>query len=160
MVHDVFNLIQPYDQSLISVCMSNHAVRTFENVKMMDVLHHFHSLEGRVCVCVCTLSSWCLLTVAAVGLGVLSSRGSRLGDPVSVVLLLAAVGRRLCLVAERHDGGGSVGSGGVVFGVGKAVQVFAGSIYGAVDGTFSGSSHAVLLRLVQVVGDTGFYTAV
>lgn len=106
----------------------------------------------------CVLRPWGLLTVAAVGLGVLSPRGSRLGDPVSFVLLLAAVGRRLYLVAERHDGGGSIGCGGAVLGVGEAVQVFAGGIYSAVDGTFGGASHAVLFCLVQVVGDTGLCT--
>lgn len=103
---------------------------------------------------------WCLLTITAVGLSVLSSRGTWLGDPMSVVLLLAAVGQHLSLVAKRHDGGGSVGGGGVVLGVGVAVQVFAGGIYGAVDGAFSGATHAVLFCLVQVVGDTGFYTGV
>lgn len=74
-----------------------------------------------------------------------------------VLLLLAAVGRRLRLVGERHDGGGGVGGGGGVLGVGEAVQVLAGGVNGAVDGAFSGAAHAVLLCLIQVVGDTSFY---
>lgn len=76
---------------------------------------------------------------------------------MSVILLLAAVGRCLCLVGERHNGGGGVGGGGGVLGVGEAVQVLAGGIDGAVDGAFGGATYAVLLRLIQVVGDTGFY---
>lgn len=79
---------------------------------------------------------------------------------MSVVLLFAAVGWRLRLVGERHDGCGGVGGGGVVLGVGEAVQVFTSGIYSAVDRTFGGATHAVLLCLVQVVGDTGFYTVV
>lgn len=77
---------------------------------------------------------------------------------MAVVLLLTAVGWNLCLVGERHDGGGSVRSGGVVLGVGETVQVLAGGINRAVDGTFGGASHAVLLSLIQVVGDASFYT--
>lgn len=99
-----------------------------------------------------------LLTVAPVWLSVLSSGGPRLGDPVSLALLLTAVRRHRRLAAERHDGGGCVGGGGVVLGVGEAVQIFAGGIYSAIDGTFGGATHAVLLRLVQVVGDASFYT--
>lgn len=98
------------------------------------------------------------LTVAAVRLGVLSARGPRLGDPVSIVLLLGTVDRCLCLVGERHDGGGGVRGGGVVLAVGEAVQVLTGGIDGAVDWTLGGATYAVLLRLIQVVGDTGFYT--
>lgn len=99
-----------------------------------------------------------LLTVTAVRLGILSPGGSRLGDPVSIILLLATVGRCLRLVGERHNGGGGIGGGGVVLGVGEAVQVLAGGIDGAVDGTFGGATYAVLLCLIQVVGDTSFYT--
>lgn len=105
-------------------------------------------------------------TVVALWLGVLSPGGSRLGDPVAVVLLLATERRRLRwwgrrrhrlrLVGERHDGGGGVGGGGVVLGVGEAVQVLAGGVDGAVDGSLGGAADAVLLRLVQVVGDAGF----
>lgn len=98
------------------------------------------------------------LTTAAVQLGVLSSRWTGLGNPVAVVLLLTAVWWNLCLVGERHDGGGSVRSGGVVLGVGETVQVLAGGVNRAVDGTFGGASHAVLLSLIQVVGDASFYT--
>lgn len=77
---------------------------------------------------------------------------------MAIFLLLAAVGRRLRLVGERHDGGGGVGGGGGVLCVGEAVQVLAGGVDGAVNGTFGGATHAVLLRLIQVVGDTSFYT--
>lgn len=72
--------------------------------------------------------------------------------------MLAVVGRHLRLVGEGHDGGGGIGGGGVVLGVGEAVQVLAGGIDGAVNGTFGGAAHAVFLRLIQVVGDTSFYT--
>ncbi len=47
-----------------------------------------------------------------------------------------------------------------MLGVRKAVQVLTGGINGAVDWTFSGATHAVLLCLVQVVGDTSFCTVV
>lgn len=99
-----------------------------------------------------------ILTVAAVGLGVLSSRWPWLGDPVSVLWLFDAVGWRLHLVGERHDGCGGVWGSGVLLGVGEAVQVLAGGVDGAVDGAFSGATYAVLLSLVQVVGDTSFCT--
>lgn len=79
---------------------------------------------------------------------------------MSIVLLLAAGGRRLRLVGKRHDGGGGVGGGGGVLGVSEAVQVLAGGVDGAVDGAFSGAIYAVLLRLVQVVGDTSFCTGI
>lgn len=100
------------------------------------------------------------LTVAAVRLGVLSSRGPRLGDPVSIVQLLGTVDRCLRLGGERHDGGGGIGGGGVVLAVGEAVQVLTGGIDGAVDWTLGGATYAVLLRLIQVVRDTGFYTGI
>lgn len=45
-----------------------------------------------------------------------------------------------------------------MLGIGEAVQVLAGGIDGAVNGTFSGAIYAVLLCLVQVVGDTSFCT--
>lgn len=45
-----------------------------------------------------------------------------------------------------------------MLGVGEAVQILAGGIYGAVDGAFCGASHAVFLCLIQVVGDASFYT--
>lgn len=106
------------------------------------------------------------LTTVALRLSVLNPRGSRLGDPVAVVLLLAAehwcwwLRRRRChrlrLVGERHNGGGGIGSGGAVRGVGEAVQVLAGGVDGAVDRTLGGATNAVLLCLVQVVGDAGF----
>lgn len=96
-----------------------------------------------------------LLTVAAVWLGVLSSGWTQRGDPLSFIRLLCTWSRRLRLVGERHDGGGGIGSGGHVLGVGEAVQVLVGGIYGAVDGTLGGATQAVFLRLVQVVGDTG-----
>lgn len=87
------------------------------------------------------------LTIVAVWLCILSSRRPWLGDPVTVVLLLT-VCRCLWLVGEGHNGGGGVGGGGGVLGVGEAVQVLAGSIDGAVDGTFSGAADAVFLCLV------------
>lgn len=108
------------------------------------------------------------LTAGALWLGVLGPGGSWLGDPVAVVLLLAAERRRrwrrwwrrrrLRLVGERNDGGGGVGGGGGVLGVGEAVQVLAGGVDGAVDWTLCGAADAVLLRLVQVVGDAGLCT--
>lgn len=45
-----------------------------------------------------------------------------------------------------------------MLGIGEAVQVLTGGIDGAVDGTFSGAIDAVLLSLIQVVGDTSFCT--
>lgn len=41
-------------------------------------------------------------------------------------------------------------------GVGEAVQVLAGGVDGAVDRTLGGTTDAVLLCLVQIVGDAGF----
>lgn len=94
-----------------------------------------------------------VLTVAAVRQGVLSPGRTKWRDPVSFVL--TPVSLRLRLAAEGHDGGGGVGSGGHVLAVGEAVQVLTGGVNGAVDRTFGGAAHAVLLCLVQVVGDTG-----
>lgn len=62
------------------------------------------------------------------------------------------------LVAERHDGCGCVRGGRGVLGIGEAVEVLTGGVDGAVYGAFSGAAYAILLRLVQVVGDTSFYT--
>ena len=106
------------------------------------------------------LSLRCLLTIAAVRLGVLSSRGPRLDYPVSLIRLLGAQDRGLCLVGEGHDGGGGVRGGGGVLGVGEVLQVLVGCVYGAVDGTFGGAAHAVLLCLIQVVGYSSFCTGV
>lgn len=104
-------------------------------------------------------------TAVALRLGVLSPRGSWLGDPVAVVLLLTAERwrwrlrwrcHRLRLGGKRHNGCGGVGSGGAVLRVGEAVQVLAGGVDGAVNRTLGGATDAVLLCLVQVVGDAGF----
>lgn len=94
-----------------------------------------------------------VLTVTAVRLGVLRSGRAQLGDSATVIRLLDNVSRRRRLFGERHDGGGGVGSRGHVVAVGEAVQVLAGGVDGAVDGTFGGAAHAVFLCLVQVVGD-------
>lgn len=72
------------------------------------------------------------------------------------VLLLPAKRCPLWLTGEGHDGGGGVRGGGDVLAVGEAVQVLAGGIDGAVDGTLRGTPHAVLLRLIQIVGDPSF----
>lgn len=45
-----------------------------------------------------------------------------------------------------------------MLGIGEAVEVLTGGVDGAVYRAFSGAAYAILLRLVQVVGDTSFYT--
>lgn len=45
-----------------------------------------------------------------------------------------------------------------MLGIGEAVEVLTGGVDGAVYGAFGGAAYAILLRLVQVVGDPSFYT--
>lgn len=131
----------------------------FPSLHLRLYKHDFYCLQTKNSHTAATTPVRCeqgtLLTVTAVWLGVLSPGWTQRGDSLAFVQLLSTWSWHLCLVGERHDGGGGIGSGGHVLGVGEAVQVLIGGINGAVDRTLSGATHAVLLRLVQVVGDSG-----